>query len=82
MVFSHNRTTATARRPGYQRVKNTTYVFIFFVTPLFHVHMVIPFSVFTNASPYNVPVDSTPIVHNTKIITHHTERELFVPNHQ
>ena len=28
-VSSHNRTTATARRPGYQRVKNTTYVFIF-----------------------------------------------------
>lgn len=27
-VSSHNRTTATARRPGYQRVRNTAYVFI------------------------------------------------------
>jgi len=26
-ISSHNRTTSTARRPGYQRVKNTTYVF-------------------------------------------------------
>jgi hypothetical protein len=26
-ISSHNRTTATARRPGYQRVKNITYVF-------------------------------------------------------
>jgi len=28
-VSSRNRTTSTVRRPGYQRVKNTTYVFIF-----------------------------------------------------
>jgi len=74
-VSSHNRTTATARRPGYQRVKNTTYVFIFFVTPLFRVHMMIPLSVFTNGSPYNVPVGSTPTVHNTRIITQTIRRE-------
>ena len=28
-VSSHNRITATARLPGYQRVKDTTHVFIF-----------------------------------------------------
>ena len=43
---------------------------------------VVSFSVFTNGSPYNVPVGSTPVVHNTRIITDHTERELFVQNHR
>jgi hypothetical protein len=67
-VSSHNRTTVlpTCQEYGVRLFLSILSTLKWFVSS----------SVFTNGSPYKFPVGPTPVVHNTKIITNHSERKL------